>query len=213
MALKTPIKTTNKILDISLKLFSTYGFENVKMQDIIDKLALRGYTKGAIYHHFKNKEDILYAILGRYDEQNEKIWEIERSQINGRDKLKALVLLHLKHILTHKEIIKSSLSLLRSMQTLAYKQQHTQTHLTPIVESMIEEGNSDGSLNVAYPKAASEMLVWGVYIWLDNALYPLNQMEYTYKVRHLRIMCEGVGLSVIDEEISAEFLTVWREIR
>lgn len=124
MALKTPIKTTNKILDISLKLFSTYGFENVKMQDIIDKLALSGYTKGAIYHHFKNKEDILYAILGRYDEQNEKIWEIERSQINGRDKLKALILLHLKHILTHKEIIKSSLSLLRSMQTLAYKQQH-----------------------------------------------------------------------------------------
>ena len=53
----------------------------------------------------------------------------------------------------------------------------------------------------------------GVYIWLDNALYPLNQMEYTYKVRHLRIMCEGVGLSVIDEEISAEFLAVWREIR
>ncbi|STP11786.1 TetR-family transcriptional regulator [Helicobacter cinaedi] len=213
MALKTPIKTTNKILDISLKLFSTYGFENVKMQDIIDKLALSGYTKGAIYHHFKNKEDILYAILGRYDEQSEKIWEIERSQINGRDKLKALVLLHLKHILTHKEIIKSSLSLLRSMQTLAYKQQYTQTHLTPIVESMIEEGNSDGSLNVAYPKAASEMLVWGVYIWLDNALYPLSQMEYTYKVRHLRIMCEGVGLSVIDEEISAEFLALWREIR
>ena len=213
MALKTPIKTTNKILDISLKLFSTYGFENVKMQDIIDKLAQSGYTKGAIYHHFKNKEDILYAILGRYDEQNEKIWEIKYSQINGRNKLKALILLHLKHILTHKEIIKSSLSLLRSMQTLAYKQQHTQTHLVSIVESMIEEGNSDGSLNVAYPKAASEMLVWGVYIWLDNALYPLNQMEYTYKVRHLRIMCEGVGLSVIDEEISAEFLALWREIR
>lgn len=65
---KTPKKTTQKILDISLNLFSTYGFESVKMQDIVNKLAHFGLSKGAIYHHFKNKEDILEAILTRYEE-------------------------------------------------------------------------------------------------------------------------------------------------
>lgn len=209
---KTPKTTINTILDIAQELFSAQGFEHVKMQDIIDKLALRGYTKGAIYHHFKNKEDILYAILGRYDEQKESIAEIIYSQINGRDKLKALILLHLKHVMGHRDKICHSLSLLRSSQAVAYKQQQIHTYFAPIVESMIEEGNNDGSLNVAYPKAASEMLVWGVYIWLDSALYPLSQIDYTYKARHLRIMCEGVGLSVIDEEISAELIEVWRGI-
>ena len=40
-----------------LALFFEKGYDNTSIQDIIDGLG--GLTKGAVYHHFKSKEDIL----------------------------------------------------------------------------------------------------------------------------------------------------------
>ena len=54
---KYPEETVARILDVSLKLFLEKGYENTTIQDIID--ALGNLSKGAIYHHFKSKEDIL----------------------------------------------------------------------------------------------------------------------------------------------------------
>ena len=57
---KYPEETVARILDVSLKLFLEKGYENTTIQDIID--ALGNLSKGAIYHHFKSKEDILEAV-------------------------------------------------------------------------------------------------------------------------------------------------------
>ena len=54
---KHPEETVEKILAVSAKLFMEKGYEHTTLQDIIDNLG--GLTKGAIYHHFKSKEDIL----------------------------------------------------------------------------------------------------------------------------------------------------------
>ena len=57
---KHPEETVEKILAVSAKLFMEKGYEHTTLQDIIDNLG--GLTKGAIYHHFKGKEEILLAI-------------------------------------------------------------------------------------------------------------------------------------------------------
>ena len=56
---KHPEETVNLILDVALALFFEKGYDNTSIQDIIDGLG--GLTKGAVYHHFKSKEDILSA--------------------------------------------------------------------------------------------------------------------------------------------------------
>ena len=53
--------TKEKILLISLNLFAKFGYEAVSMKDIADKL---GITKGALYKHYKNKQDIFNSIVG-----------------------------------------------------------------------------------------------------------------------------------------------------
>ena len=58
---KYPQETIEKILDVSQQLFISQGYEHTSIQDIIDHLG--GLTKGAIYHHFKSKEDILRAVM------------------------------------------------------------------------------------------------------------------------------------------------------
>ena len=60
---KEPDNTIQKILDISHKLFLEKGYEQTTIQDIVDNLD--GLSRGAIYHHFKSKDEIIKAITSR----------------------------------------------------------------------------------------------------------------------------------------------------
>ena len=83
---KHPEKTIEQILSISYRLFLEKGYEQTTIQDIINEL---GMSKGAIYHHFKSKEEILHAIGDRgFNERNtfQKFKNAER--LNGLEKLK-----------------------------------------------------------------------------------------------------------------------------
>ena len=65
---KYPEETVNLILDVSQRLFIEKGYDNTTIQDIIDELG--GLTKGAIYHHFSSKQDILDAVIERLFAKN-----------------------------------------------------------------------------------------------------------------------------------------------
>jgi AcrR family transcriptional regulator len=54
-----PISTRDRILDTALQLFTELGFDATTLQEIADRL---GFTKAAIYYHYRSKEDILMAL-------------------------------------------------------------------------------------------------------------------------------------------------------
>lgn len=54
---KYPEETEKMIIQVATKLFLEKGYENTSLNDIISNLG--GLTKGAIYSHFKSKEEIL----------------------------------------------------------------------------------------------------------------------------------------------------------
>ena len=56
-----PEETVTLILDVAFRLFMEKGYEYTSIQDILDQLG--GLSKGAIYHHFKSKEEILVAVV------------------------------------------------------------------------------------------------------------------------------------------------------
>ena len=60
---KYPEITVEKILDAAQRLFLEKGYENTTIQDIVGELG--GLTKGAVYHHFKSKEEIMDAVNDR----------------------------------------------------------------------------------------------------------------------------------------------------
>ena len=57
---KYPEETVEKILTAARRLFLEKGYEKTTIQDIVDQLG--GLTKGAVYHHFKSKEEIMNAL-------------------------------------------------------------------------------------------------------------------------------------------------------
>ena len=57
---KYPEITVEKILEVSQRLFLEKGYDNTTIQDIVNELG--GLTKGAVYHHFRSKEEIMDAL-------------------------------------------------------------------------------------------------------------------------------------------------------
>ena len=86
---KYPEITVEKILEVSQRLFLEKGYDNTKIQDIADEL---GMTKGAIYHHFKSKEEIM-DVLGDTMFVNNNPFEIvkKRNDLNGLEKMKYVI--------------------------------------------------------------------------------------------------------------------------
>lgn len=61
----------NMIL-VALRLFAQKGYEATSIFDIAHELQI---TKGAIYKHFKNKQDILDAIISKMEENDQRFAE------------------------------------------------------------------------------------------------------------------------------------------
>ena len=57
---KRSVLTKTRILDVSRSLFSSHGFENTTLDDIITAC---GITKGAFYYYFKSKEILCENVI------------------------------------------------------------------------------------------------------------------------------------------------------
>ena len=54
-----------KIIDAAWELFQEVGYENATVNDIIKK---SGTSRGAFYHHFRAKEDLLFQMAWYFDQ-------------------------------------------------------------------------------------------------------------------------------------------------
>ena len=55
-----------EIMNAAMQLFMEKGYTNTTTQDIVDKVNI---SRGLLYYHFKNKEDILYCLVEQYSEK------------------------------------------------------------------------------------------------------------------------------------------------
>ncbi len=84
-------KTIDELLDSAINLFIKDGYTAVTLEQIAAKI---GMTRGAFYHHFKSKEDILNAVIRR----ERHLFE---NKLEDLFKEKAEPEAHLKKILDH----------------------------------------------------------------------------------------------------------------
>ncbi|MDQ0362057.1 TetR/AcrR family transcriptional regulator [Breznakia pachnodae] len=81
------IATTNNLIKIARRHFSTYGFEKTSLEAIVKEVNM---TRGALYHHFKNKKELFLAVLSQV--QNEVGENVEKEAMTSEDVWEQLIL-------------------------------------------------------------------------------------------------------------------------
>ena len=72
--------TKDKIMDVSIDLFSKYGYDGVSVRQIAREVGIR---ESSIYNHYSSKQDILKAILNYYvDEMVSDDIPLEQAAMN-----------------------------------------------------------------------------------------------------------------------------------
>lgn len=197
---KYPELTVEKILDVSKKLFLTKGYEETTIQDIVDELG--GLSKGAIYHHFKSKEDILKVLEGRIFDENNPFLAIEKENgLTGLEKLQKVIMLNQKNQAKqdNNQITEKFIPLLKNPHILASTLESNRKYLSPYFFRLMEEGIADGSIKTNYARELSELIPL-LEIWLMPSVYPASQEEMVNKLFFVKELFEYMGVPLFQEE-------------
>ena len=196
---KYPEVTVERILDVSQRLFLEKGYENTTIQDIVDELG--GLTKGAVYHHFKSKEEIMDAVGDRMFFSNNPFEAVRgRTDLNGLQKLREAVRLNQSDE-ERVRLTAQSIPIAKSPRLLQEMIVSNRKVLTPYFLELIEEGNRDGSMHTAYPREIAELLPLLTSLWLLPSVYPASREQMKRKFLFLGEMLEKMGVPLMDDSI------------
>ncbi len=198
---KHPEETVQLILDVAFCLFLEKGYEYTSIQDIIDRLG--GLSKGAIYHHFKSKEDILIAVTDRMTaESNQMLPDIrDRRDLNGRDKLKAIFRESIQRPVQN-EIFTVAPDFHKNPKLLFSLIHDTVENVAPnYLLPILQQGIEDGSIRTEYPEQLAELILLAANVWMNPMIFRDSQEEVHRKFIVFVQMMQGFGLDVLDEEM------------
>lgn len=207
---KYPEITEARILDVATKLFLEKGWEATTVQDIVDELG--DMTRGAFYHHFKSKDDIIDAVTTRMFMGNNPFQLVEeQSGLNGLEKIKFVLKFSMKRPDTI-EMTKVAESVLKSPICIGKQVLDSVNALAPQFAQYIEEGNRDGSINVSDPECAAETLLLLLNIWLSPQIFSASKEENKRKYEHAKQIYDAIGLPLFDDELREIFEQLCDEI-
>ena len=177
---KYPELTVEKILDVAQKLFLEQGYEQTTIQDIVNNLG--GMTKGAVYHHFKSKEDILDAMIERMSRQLIK----KAADIFNQKDIPVLQRLTMMMMALN---VDGNLG--QEVMDQVHKPQNALLHqkmqiglltgINPLITSLIEEGIAQGICQTDFPAEVAEMT-----LLYSNAVFD-DLMQYSEDERQQKV--------------------------
>lgn len=209
---KYPEVTVEKILEVAKRLFMEKGYEETTIQDIVEGLG--GLTKGAIYHHFKSKEDIMDAVSDQMFFENNPFEAVRnRTDLNGLQKMRAVILLNQADG-ERVKMGKQALPILKNPAILARLIESGRRVLAPQWLKLIEEGNRDGSIHTEFAQELAEVIPLLSDLWLAPSVFPASAEAVQRKFAFIAQMLEKMGLPLIDDEIfdaAQRYFSEWGE--
>lgn len=196
-SVRNPEETKKKILDIAKELFIEKGYDNTSIQDIIDGLG--GMTKGAIYHHFKSKQDILETLVeSEVDIEYERVKKVEKGK-NGLEKIKNILISSLNaHNI--QSMIYSAQIVLKSPRMIG-EQYLSTLNVVPEIEGYLLEGIEDGSITTEYPEEVAELILIYSNLSIGIHLMEFSKEKLIRKLNFIKEVFSQLGAPVFDDEV------------
>jgi AcrR family transcriptional regulator len=170
----------NEILDAALELFVTKGYDGTSTNDILEKVNI---ARGTLYYHFKSKEDIMDALIGRINDTmiaNATIIALNKKVPFYERIVKVIMSLHIsednsKEIMEH--IHKPQNALMhQKIQSMIV------SGITPILSDLITEGIKEGVFQTPYPYECMEMIMIYANTVFDQNMDQLTEDERMRKI-------------------------------
>ena len=198
---KYPEQTHKRILDVSTKLFFEKGYEETSLQDIIDGLG--GMTKGAIYHHFHSKEDILIAVVNRMcDDSNNKMAQIrDDDSLTGKQKFEKMFSESLSDP-NQKDMFTVTPNLLDNPKLLVHYVRTVAYSIVPYyVVPVVMQGVEDGSISTEYPEELADVIMFLTDVWLNPIIFKMSEKQLINRILLFNNMLKPFGLELISTEM------------
>ena len=195
---KHPEETVEKILRVSLKLFQEKGYEATTIQDIVDAL---GMSKGAIYHHFKSKADIMDLLSERYYQNLS--WFPDPKGIPGENGLEKLryVFRYFLSDPSKEEIDGMMLPLLRDPKMVSLSLDSVFREAAPCMDRLVQEAIADGSASPQFPQVLPEAFMLLTNLWMWTELYRRDREGFLQRLLFSKAMLEHFGLPILTSEL------------
>ena len=154
---KDDAERRNEILDLAERLFCTNGYDNTSTNDILAEI---GIARGTLYYHFKNKEDILDAMIDRIlDETIKKAEKIALdASVPVLERLTKTVLAANVDTKTGSMILEQVHKPQNALMH-AKMQERLLSRLIPLFVKIIEDGISQNLMQTDYPEETMQMLL------------------------------------------------------
>ena len=166
---KDPEIRRAEIMDAAMLLFMEKGYANTTTQDLVDKVNI---SRGLLYYHFKNKEDILYCLVERY---SEKLLRDIHVIVNDDDKtaiekIRAFIdatIISTDNVSAEGTELQKTVDLEENRYMLDKLSHKLIEKLTIYFERIINQGISEKVFSVKYPSETAEFLMTA-YVFVSN---------------------------------------------
>jgi len=169
----------NEILDVAQQLMVTTGYEQMTIQDILDGL---GISKGAFYHYFRSKQELLEAIIERMLDDADKLLApiINDPALPALEKFERFFTSVSDWKTAQKSFVLALLKVWYQDDNAIVRQKLRLTmvqHISPLIATIIRQGNQEGVMAASDPDLAGEVALQLVYDLSDTMGWMLASHE------------------------------------
>jgi AcrR family transcriptional regulator len=157
---KPPDIRREEIIGTARRLFVTNGFDETSISDIAEGM---NTAHGLVYHYFKSKTELLFAVIDEI--MKEEVEAMEKVTLKNDRKAADCLKIFLSNEFNESKM-KNYGKLFTSVSENQALMEYTKAKMASATErmalDMIERGNRDGSWNCPRPKETADFFLHGV---------------------------------------------------
>lgn len=148
-------------LDVAQRLIQAKGYEAFSIQDVIDEV---GASKGAFYHYFGSKGDLLEAIVERMADAIQERWDEIMAQpgASAIERFEGILATTAQYKNARRELSLALLEAWLSDRNTVLREKLRRLvvrRLTPILERIIGQGIDDGEFSTSNAAGTADVIV------------------------------------------------------
>jgi AcrR family transcriptional regulator len=152
----------NEILDVALQLVYSKGYDRMTIQDILDELQI---SKGAFYHYFESKSDVLDAIVERMVTEQVKpilLSIVHDPHLTALEKFQRYIDTSVRWKTAEKTLMIELVKVWYSDENALARQKMYKMmveHVSPLFNQIVEQGVREGTFNILYTEYVSQVII------------------------------------------------------